>query len=109
MPSLSSLVVPCCSWDVLVENLVDPSHVNHAHHSIQGNRRVPSPCIPVRHEHSSGAATAFCSQSRGVKHTSAATLPAAYSNESSLLHLLETDSSPLQWAAGTQSWAGTSS
>jgi phenylpropionate dioxygenase-like ring-hydroxylating dioxygenase large terminal subunit len=28
-------------WDFLVENLVDPSHVNYAHHGIIGNRRVP--------------------------------------------------------------------
>ena len=37
-----------CSWDVLVENLLDPSHVPNAHHGIQGNRCVPSlRAVPV--------------------------------------------------------------
>lgn len=27
-------------WDFLVENLVDPSHVNYAHHGVIGNRQV---------------------------------------------------------------------
>ncbi len=26
------------SWDVLVENFLDPSHVSFAHHGVQGNR-----------------------------------------------------------------------
>ncbi len=43
LATVSLCVLFPCSWDVLVENLLDPSHVPNAHHGIQGNRRAPSP------------------------------------------------------------------
>ena len=37
------------SWDVLVENFLDPSHVPNAHHGVQGDRCMPSLLVTLAH------------------------------------------------------------
>jgi phenylpropionate dioxygenase-like ring-hydroxylating dioxygenase large terminal subunit len=51
------------SWQTLVENIVDPTHVPFAHHGIQGNRSQAAP-LPIKINHSSAERIEATTQGR---------------------------------------------